>query len=1170
MAYDGSIKIDTKIDTGGFKTGIDKLKGLAKTGVSAITTTLAGIATTLGAGATAAATVGSSFEAAMSKVSAISGASGKDLQSLTDKAKEMGAKTKFSASESAEALQYMAMAGWDTTSMLNGIDGIMSLAAADGLDLATTSDIVTDAITAFGLKASDSTHFADVLAKASSSANTNVSMLGESFKYVAPLAGAMHYSVEDVSVALGLMANASVKGSMAGTSLKTALSNLASPTDAMAEVMKKYKISMTDANGETLPLIDVIKELREKFGGLSETEQTAAASTLFGKEAMSGMLAIVNASDKDFNTLVKNIDNADGSAQKMADTMQNNLQGQITILKSGLEGLGIEIYESMSEPLTDAAKEAQNYVSRLTEAFTEGGLSEMIEEAGSIFGELATKAVEAAPKMIDAAMSFLQAFVNGIANNSSKLVKAAINIVKTLVKGISDRAPDLLSAAKSIVDALTKNLVKLLPKELQTPVKEAINTIKKSFENGGLKKAINTVKTILINLGKTITNIAKVVIPPLAKAIDLIADNLNILLPIVTTAITAWKAWKIISSITALVKSHAASVTAESLAEAASLGTITLKQIAVGALTGEITLATAAQYAWNMAMSLNPAVLILTGITALTAGIIAFSAANGDATQSTDDLASAEANLQSANDNLGSSYEDIGSKFGDFMSKIEGSGSIFDNFNESIIISDDEKQKLSENMDNVQSEITEICKTASENRKELTGGEIQRLEDLFAKMHELADQELAIEEAKQGVVTTQAKALNEASDLSLEEYTQRAQKLTNSAEETRTTVIDKAYEQYTEEVALLDLRLKTDSDYSQKEHDADVKAAEASYQQAVSAANKEAGDTLKIIKDGYYNRAEALKSTTEDLKGLNQDESDAEQTHKQKLIDIASNYNTELYKISNKNLTDTQKSLMAGTALRIKEKAEEEENARYSKELGEIRNKQGKVLSDEKYKNQLTAFESFMALYEQYTGETDTKAKGITLAFLGAFDGMEDETKKKFEDAMNGAENGLTEKQNSLYSKASEISGGVINIFKKMFDEHSPSKVFKKIFGYTLEGGQEGLENETPKLYKQADKVASTFTKRMKAAVSADDLVARMRAAIQPIIPRAIIEQKANVSLKMDMASKISGIEEALSNFNDKPFKAEGNIQTHFDIDGRELAVAITPFVSEEMAFNNL
>lgn len=1158
MAYDGSIKIDTKIDTGGFKTGIDKLKGLAKTGVSAITTTLAGIATTLGAGATAAATVGSSFEAAMSKVSAISGASGKDLQSLTDKAKEMGAKTKFSASESAEALQYMAMAGWDTKSMLNGIDGIMSLAAADGLDLATTSDIVTDAITAFGLKASDSTHFADVLAKTSSSANTNVSMLGESFKYVAPLAGAMHYSVEDVSVALGLMANASVKGSMAGTSLKTALSNLASPTDAMAEVMKKYKISMTDANGEALPLIDVIKELRTKFSGLSETEQTAAASTLFGKEAMSGMLAIINASDKDFNTLVKNIDNADGSAQKMADTMQNNLQGQITILKSGLEGLGIEIYESMSEPLTDAAKEAQNYVSRLTEAFTEGGLSEMIEEAGSIFGELATKAVEAAPKMIDAAMSFLQAFVNGIANNSDKLVKAAINIVKTLVKGIIDRAPDLLSAAKSIVNALTKNLVKLLPKELQAPVKEAINTIKKSFEDGGLKKAINTVKTILINLGKTITNIAKVVIPPLAKAIDIVADNLNILLPIVTTAVTAWKAWKIISSITALMKEHAASVTAESLAEAASLGTITLKQIAVGALTGEITLATAAQYAWNLAMSLNPAVLILTGITALTAGIIAFSTSNGDATQSTEDLATAEANLQSANDDLGSSYEDIGSKFGDFMNDIKNSGSIFDNFNENIIISDDEKQKLSENMDNVQSEITEICKIASENRKELTGGEIQRLEDLFAKMHELADQELAIEEAKQGVVTTQAKALNEASDLSLEEYTQRAQKLTNSAEETRTAVIDKAYEQYTEEVALLDLRLKTDSDYSQKEHDADVKAAEASYQQAVSAANKEAGDTLKIIKDGYYNRAEALKSTTKDLKELNQDESDAEQTHKQKLIDIASNYNAELYKISNKNLTDTQKSLMAGTALANKEKAEEE-NARYSKKLGEIRNNQEKILSDEKYQNQLVAFLSLMGLYEQYTGETDTKAKGINSAFLGAFDNLDEDTKQSFIDAMEGAETGLSEKQDSLYSKASEISGSVINIFRKMFDEHSPSKVFKKIFAYALEGGENGFDAEAPKLYKQADDVASTFTERMQAGVSADGLVSKMRSAVNA--GQAMLRSKFTADVNHNV--------ELMSEDNERKYNLKGDIHTSINIDGRETAVALTPYVSEELAWED-
>ena len=246
MAYDGSIKIDTKIDNAGFESGFEKMKAIAAKGVSAVTTSLAAISGGIIAGGTAATQVGASFEAGMSKVSAISGAAGDALQALTDKAKEMGAKTKFSASESAQALQYMSMAGWDTEAMLNGIDGIMSLAAADGLDLATTSDIVTDAITAFGLKAEDSSHFADVLAKASSSANTNVSMLGESFKYVAPLAGTMGYSAEDVSVALGLMANASVKGSMAGTSLKTALSNLASPTQAMADIMERYGISISD------------------------------------------------------------------------------------------------------------------------------------------------------------------------------------------------------------------------------------------------------------------------------------------------------------------------------------------------------------------------------------------------------------------------------------------------------------------------------------------------------------------------------------------------------------------------------------------------------------------------------------------------------------------------------------------------------------------------------------------------------------------------------------------------------------------------------------------------------------------------------------------------------------------------------------------------------------
>lgn len=288
------------------------------------------------------------FEAAMSQVKAVSGATGSEFDKLTAKAKEMGATTKFTATQSAEAFNYMAMAGWDSQQMLDGIEGILNLAAASGEDLGTTSDIVTDALTAFGLKASDAAHFSDVLAQSAASANTNVSMMGESFKYVAPIAGAMKYSVEDTSLALGLMANASVKGSMAGTSLKTALANMAAPTDKMATAMKKYGISLTDSNGNMKTLKGVLDNLRSSLGGLSETEKTAAASTIFGKEAMSGMLAIINATESDYNKLAESINNADGAASKMSDTMLDNLEGSITLLQSAMDGVKISFGERLS------------------------------------------------------------------------------------------------------------------------------------------------------------------------------------------------------------------------------------------------------------------------------------------------------------------------------------------------------------------------------------------------------------------------------------------------------------------------------------------------------------------------------------------------------------------------------------------------------------------------------------------------------------------------------------------------------------------------------------------------------------------------------------------------------------------------------------------------------
>ena len=360
--------------SGSFTKGFEKVAGT----VVKIGTAIGGALSAAGGYAIK---VGGDFEAGMSNVAAISGATGDDLQKLTDLAKEMGKTTKFSATEAAEGYQYMAMAGWKTEDMLNGLPGIMNLAAAAGEDLGTVSDIVTDALTAMGLAADDSAHFADVLAAASSNSNTNVSMMGETFKYAAPLAGALGYNIEDLAQAIGLMANSGIKSTQAGTSLRSILTRLADPPKDCATAMEQYGISMTNADGSMKSLMEVMENMRDSLGGLSEQEQASAASAIGGQEAMSGLLAIVNASESDFDKLASAIDNADGAAQSMADTAQDNLQGKLTILKSALEGVGISAYEKFEEPLKKA-------VDVVTEAVSNFDLDAFLQKVSDVLEKL--------------------------------------------------------------------------------------------------------------------------------------------------------------------------------------------------------------------------------------------------------------------------------------------------------------------------------------------------------------------------------------------------------------------------------------------------------------------------------------------------------------------------------------------------------------------------------------------------------------------------------------------------------------------------------------------------------------------------------------------------------------------------------------------------------------
>ena len=526
MGYDGTIKIGTELDGSGLKKGIEDINGTAKSGFSkfseigknALSVFAGNVLTEVASQAKnavgAVIEIGSAFEMGMSTVQAISGATGDDLTALTDKAKEMGANTKFSATEATEAMQYMAMAGWKTDDMLNGIEGIMNLAAASGEDLATTSDIVTDALTAFGLTAQDSAHFADILAQASSNANTNVSMMGETFKYVAPVAGAMGYSAEDVATAVGLMANSGIKASQAGTSLRTMLSRMAKPTKEVQAAMDALGISLTDSDGNMKSLHEVMGDLRTGFGGLSEAESITMATMLGGQEAMSGLLAIVNASDADYQKLTDSIGACDGAAASMADTMQNNLEGQLTILGSAAQGLALEVYDSVKVALTDITKLGIDAVSNLTDGFKTGGVMGMIEAAG----QMANAFAENLPVIIEQGLPLIEGFTENLRANAGKLVDGGLNLILKLAQGlmdglpamlqhvpqiiinlagvINDNAPKLLKAGVKLIGILGKGLIQAIPDIVAAmpQIIQAIVSVIQAFNWGNL--GINIIKSL--------------------------------------------------------------------------------------------------------------------------------------------------------------------------------------------------------------------------------------------------------------------------------------------------------------------------------------------------------------------------------------------------------------------------------------------------------------------------------------------------------------------------------------------------------------------------------------------------------------------------------------------------------------------------------------------------
>lgn len=502
---------------------------------------------------------GMQFEQGMANVSAISGATGGELEALSAKAKEMGANTKFSAIEAADAMSYMGMAGWNSSQMIDGIGGIMNLAAASGEDLASVSDIVTDSLTAFGLKASDSAQFADVLAVASSKSNTNVSMLGESFKNVAATAGAMGYSMQDTTTALGVMANAGIKGADAGTSLRGVLTRLAKPTKEVDVAMSALGLSAVNADGSMKPLSQLIPEMQNKFAGLTDAEKGQYATMIAGKNALSGFLSLVNSSPDDFASLSDAINNSSGAAQSMADTMNDTVSGKLTLLKSQFEGVKIAIFDALGS------------------SQFKGVLQSMSDGLGAVTPYVTTLTVAIGNGLFSAIQT-----ISGIASTVFNAVKTAIE----------NNGPAIES------------------------LKSAFDNVKGSIVNAFSGEGTNLIQTLANVTIPTLCNALSFAMNSAAYVISVLKTFSPVIAGIVG-AVTLYKA--IVITCTAVEKAEVIVMGLKKAITVSSGAVIAAYTAAHWALSAGYGVATAAQWALNAAMTANPIGVVVVAIGALIA-----------------------------------------------------------------------------------------------------------------------------------------------------------------------------------------------------------------------------------------------------------------------------------------------------------------------------------------------------------------------------------------------------------------------------------------------------------------------------------------------------------------------------------------------------------------------
>lgn len=533
MAFDGTLKFDTAIDKTGFKLGLDALGSIASKGMAAVTAAVTAAAGAVSALGGYAISVGRDFESSMAQVIATMGITKDTVQDgvnsydlLKEAAAAAGESTVFSASEAADALNYLALAGYDAAKAADALPAVLDLAAAGGLDLAYASDLATDAMAALGIEATSDnlTRFGDEMAKTASKANTSVAQLGEATLTVGGTAKSLAGGTMELNAALGVLANRGIKGAEGGTALRNMILALSAPTDKAAQAMANLGLEVFDASGNMRPMNEIFKDLDSALSGMSEGEKTQVLNEIFNKVDLKSAQAMLAGCGEEFDALTDALSDCDGAMAAMADTMNDTLEGDLKSLSSKTEAFGIAIYDNLNEPLRELAQLGGEYISQLTAAFKEGGFEGLAESLGDVLGQAITKMSEYLPMVLEMGASVVRNLIDGLISNISIISESASQILLTIVNCAVDILPDILVAGMQIITSLAQGIAESAPQLADAAAKGLNQLINGIIQN--IPVLINALMSVIMSLAESLVDNTEPLLDAIFEAVGILAELL--------------------------------------------------------------------------------------------------------------------------------------------------------------------------------------------------------------------------------------------------------------------------------------------------------------------------------------------------------------------------------------------------------------------------------------------------------------------------------------------------------------------------------------------------------------------------------------------------------------------------------------------------------------------